>query len=74
MPGSDADIVVVDFDRERTLNNDELYTKVKWSPYAGWRVKGTPVLTLVRGKVVAENGKVVGERGYGKYIAGLPQR
>jgi dihydroorotase (multifunctional complex type) len=73
LPGSDADMVVVDFERERTLNNDELYTKVKWSPYAGWRVKGTPVLTTVRGKIVAENGKVVGERGHGKYIAGIPQ-
>jgi dihydroorotase (multifunctional complex type) len=73
LPGSDADMVVVDFEKERTLNNDELYTKVKWSPYAGWRVKGTPVLTTVRGKIVAENGKVVGERGHGKYIAGIPQ-
>lgn len=73
LPGSDADIVVVDFERERTLNNDELYTKVKWSPYAGWRVKGTPVLTVVRGKIVAENGTVVGERGHGKYIGGVAQ-
>ncbi|MGE5302611.1 MAG: dihydroorotase [Alphaproteobacteria bacterium] len=73
LPGSDADLVVVDFEKERTLNNDELYTKVKWSPYAGWRVKGAPVLTTVRGKIVAEKGKVVGERGHGKYIAGMPQ-
>jgi dihydroorotase len=73
LPGSDADVVVVDFEKERTLTNDELYTKVKWSPYAGWRVKGTPVLTMVRGKIVAENGKAVGERGHGKYIAGIPQ-
>jgi dihydroorotase (multifunctional complex type) len=73
LPGSDADIVVVDFERERVLSNEELYTKVKWSPYAGWRVKGTPLLTTVRGKIVAENGKVVGERGHGKYIAGVAQ-
>lgn len=73
LPGSDADLVVVDFEKERTLNNDELYTKVKWSPYAGWRVKGAPVLTTVRGKIVAENGRVVGERGHGKYITGVAQ-
>jgi dihydroorotase len=73
LPGSDADAVVIDFEKERTLTNDGLYTKVKWSPYAGWRVKGTPVLTMVRGKIVAENGKAVGERGHGKYIAGIPQ-
>ncbi|MGE5816939.1 MAG: dihydroorotase [Deltaproteobacteria bacterium] len=74
LPGSDADMVVVDFEKERILNNDELYTKVKWSPYAGWRVKGAPVLTTVRGKIVAENGKVMGERGHGKYIGGVAQR
>ncbi len=74
LPGSDADVVVVDFEKERILSNDGLYTKVQWSPYAGWRVKGMPVLTLVRGKIVAENGKVVGEPGYGKYIGGVAQR
>lgn len=73
LPGSDADLVVVDFEREKTLSNAGLYTKVQWSPYAGWRVKGMPVLTMVRGKIVAENGKVVGEAGYGRYIAGVPQ-
>jgi len=73
LPGSDADLVVVDFDKERVLNNDELYTKVKWSPYAGWKVKGAPVLTLVRGRVVAENGKVVGKPGHARYISGVAQ-
>ena len=73
LPGSDADMVVVDFEKERTLNNEELYTKVQWSPYAGWRVKGMPILTAVRGKIVAENGEVMGERGFGKYIGGVAQ-
>ncbi len=73
LPGSDADLVVVDLEKERTLGNDDLYTKVKWSPYAGWKVKGTPVLTMVRGKIVAENGKAVGKPGHGKYISGVAQ-
>jgi dihydroorotase (multifunctional complex type) len=73
LPGSDADLVVVDFEKEKTLSNDGLYTKVQWSPYAGWKVKGIPVLTMVRGKIVAENGKVIAERGYGRYISGVPQ-
>jgi len=73
LPGSDADLVVVDFEKERTLSNDELYTKVKWSPYAGWKVKGAPVMTMVRGTVVAENGKVVGEPGHGRYVSGVAQ-
>lgn len=74
LPGSDADLVVVDFDRERVLSNEGLYTKVQWSPYAGWKVRGMPVVTMVRGKIVAENGKVVGERGNGKFIGGVSQQ
>lgn len=74
LPGSEADLVVVDFDRERILSNEGLYTKVKWSPYVGWKVKGVPVLTMVRGKIVAEEGNVVGEPGHGKFIPGVSQR
>ncbi len=74
LPGSDADVVVVDPQREKVLSNEGLYTKVQWSPYAGWKVKGAPVLTLVRGKIVAQEGKVLGEPGHGKFIAGVPQR
>lgn len=73
LPGSDADLVVVDWERERVLSNEGLYTKVQWSPYAGWRVKGLPVLTMVRGTIVAENGKVGEKRGHGKFIPGIRQ-
>ena len=74
LPGSEADLVVVDFERERILSNEGLYTKVQWSPYAGWKVRGMPVLKMVRGTIVAENGEVVGKRGHGKFIPGIAQR
>ncbi len=74
LPGSDADLVVVDPQKETTLSNQGLYTKVQWSPYACWKVKGIPVLTLARGKIVAQEGKVIGEPGYGRFIPGVPQR
>ncbi|MEK6562340.1 MAG: dihydroorotase family protein [Candidatus Binatota bacterium] len=74
LPGSDADLVVVDWERERVLSNKGLFTKVQWSPYAGWKVQGVPVLTMVRGKIVAEDGKVIGEPGHGKFIPGVPRR
>ena len=74
LPGSDADLVVVDLERERVLSNKGLFTKVQWSPYAGWKVQGVPVLTMVRGKIVAEDGKVIGEPGHGKFIPGIPRR
>jgi dihydropyrimidinase len=61
-------------EKKRVLSNDGLYTKVQWSPYAGWKVKGLPVLTMVRGKIVAQEGKVVGAPGHGRYLSGVPQR
>ena len=42
-----------------------------WSTYEGWKVKGVPVATIVRGEVVAENGVVVGERGFGEFVSFL---
>lgn len=71
--GSDADLVVVDMDKEATITADKLYTKDKRSAklFEGWRTKGAPVMTIVRGKVVMQDGAVLGEPGWGKYIPRL---
>lgn len=70
MVGSDADMVIVDMKKERTLSADKMYTKCGWNPYAGRKVKGLPEMTLVRGSVVMENyGSVVGKPGFGEYVA-----
>jgi dihydroorotase len=71
--GSDADLVIVDLDEEIVASDDATYTKVKWTPYAGRRLKGAPVLTMLRGTVIAKDGKVTGRPGYGRYIEGVPQ-
>lgn len=67
--GSDADLVVIDMKREKTLSGERLYTKVGWSPYEGKKVKGLPVMTFVRGELVMENGKVLAKPGDGKFIS-----
>jgi dihydroorotase (multifunctional complex type) len=66
--GSDADLVVVDLKKEMTIKNEDQVTKCEWTPYDGYHVKGVPLLSLVRGQVVMENGEVVGRKGYGEYI------
>ncbi|MGH2441817.1 MAG: dihydroorotase [Chloroflexota bacterium] len=71
--GSDADLVIVDMEREVCPTDEATYTKAKWTPYRGRKLKGQPVLTMLRGQVIAENGNVVGKPGYGKYIAGVAQ-
>ena len=66
--GSDADLAVVDMEMERTIRSEELVTKCGWSPYEGQSLKGWPVLTLVRGEVVARDGKVLGTPGFGEFV------
>jgi dihydroorotase len=73
LPGSDADLVFVDLDAETTLTDEGLYTKVGWTPYLGWKVKGIVTLTMLRGTVIARDRDVIGEPGYGQYVAGVPQ-
>ena len=65
-PGADADVVLVDARREWTIDQSQLFSKSKISPWHGRRVQGGPVLTMVRGRIVMEHGKVVGEPGWGK--------
>ena len=53
-PGSDADLVVVDLDRKLTVTNDMVYSSAGWTLWEGREMKGWPMMTMLRGKVVAE--------------------
>jgi len=59
--GADADVTIVDMQKEATINQDALHSKSKVTPFHGFRVKGVPVYTIVRGHVVMDHGTVVGE-------------
>jgi dihydroorotase len=52
--GADADITIVDLDREWIVNAKELKSKSKNTPFDGWKMKGKAVKTIVAGKVVYE--------------------
>ncbi len=73
LPGSSADLVIVDPDRPVQPSDAVLESKSAWTAYAGWDLVGAPVLTMLRGTVIAEDGKVTGEPGFGRYVAGRPQ-
>jgi len=67
--GSDADIVIVDPDKEMKV--DENYYKglnKTFSHIWGMQLKGLPVMTMVRGQVVMEDWKTVGKSGHGEFI------
>lgn len=64
--GFDADIAIVDLDREWTITDDIVLSRIDWTPYAGRAVRGAIDRTLVRGAVVFEDGQVTGSQGWGR--------
>lgn len=66
--GSDADVVLVDLEETRTVDANDLHQGSDYSPYEGMRLRGWPVLTLLRGRVVYEDGEIVATPGYGRFV------
>lgn len=50
--GKEADITVIDLDKEKKVDPDEFLSKGKNTPFIGWSLKGWPTTTIVGGKVV----------------------
>ncbi len=70
--GSDADLVVFDPKKKVTIRAADLQTNCDWNPFEGWKLEGYPSTTISRGKVVAENGKFVGDVGHGRFLKRMP--
>lgn len=58
--GSDADLTIVDMDKEKVIRKEELHSKSKVTAYDGFKVKGLPVATIVNGKIIMSNGEISG--------------
>lgn len=67
--GRDADLVLVDLGRSAEITDEEVLSRIDWTPYAGMRFTGIPVRTMVRGATVFVDGQVVGRPGYGRQAA-----
>ena len=57
----DADITIVDLNKSININNDDIQSKCGWSPFHGHSFKGSPVATIINGKIKMLNGKILGE-------------
>ena len=67
-PGSDADVVLWDPGVERTIALEHLHHESDYSPWEGWEVRGWPAMTILRGKIVAENGELRGSPSDGRWL------
>lgn len=69
LPGSDADLAIIDPDTSRQVKSTDLFSNVDWSPYEGMVLRGFATTTIARGEVITHDGVFLGEKGRGKYLA-----
>lgn len=68
-PGSDADLVIFDPERQMTISAANQHQRVDYTPYEGMPVQGVPDTVLLRGQVIVQDGQYVGGRGGGQFLA-----
>jgi dihydropyrimidinase len=66
-PGSDADITVLDPSKRMTVRKEMLHES-DYSPWEGHEVHAWPTMTVLRGKVVIEDGRFVGDLSDGRFL------
>lgn len=67
-PGSDADVVIWDPNKELTISAKSHHMRVDYSMFEGKKVKGDAETVISRGEVIVENKKFLGKAGRGNYI------
>jgi dihydropyrimidinase len=67
-PGADADLVVYDPAKRRTISAKTHHMAVDYSCYEGREVTGATELVLSRGKVIIEGGAYKGTKGDGRFL------
>jgi allantoinase len=73
-PGADADIVLVDMQREGVISQGRLHSRSKITPWNGRFVQGYPLHTLVRGRFVMKDGELVADsKGWGRSVKEIQQ-
>ena len=63
--GFDADLTVIDMNMKKVIKNDWIASKCGWTPFDGFEVKGFPLGTIVNGKAIVWDGKII-EKANGK--------
>lgn len=67
-PGSDADIVIFDPTRSKTITAADQHSESDYNLYEGTEVTGDIDTVLVRGTVVVDGGELKVEPGFGQFV------
>lgn len=68
LPGSDADIVIMDPNLKSTISISNRHSNVDYCGYEGKEIQGTIKIVMQRGNILYNDGKFLGEKGDGKFI------
>jgi dihydropyrimidinase len=66
--GSDADIVLIDPNLKQKVSLADLHSNCDYSIWDGWEFEGVPVMTMLRGNILVEDGQWTGPSGIGQFI------
>ncbi|MBI3545439.1 MAG: dihydroorotase [Gammaproteobacteria bacterium] len=58
LEGWDADFTIVDIENTKPVRNEEMFTKVRWSPFQERCLSGWPIFTVVGGQIAFSHGKI----------------
>lgn len=70
--GADADLVVLDLEKEVRVTAKRLNSHADYSPYEGFVSRGWPVITVAGGEVVQEDGVICETARRGRYLTRFP--
>ena len=70
--GADADIVVLDPEKSKTISADTQQSAIDYNVFEGKEVKGLPRFTLTRGHVAVFDGEIRTQEGHGRFVARTP--
>ncbi len=72
--GADADLVIYDPNKNFVVSQKNMHSDVDHTIWEGVELKGYPVMTFSRGKLVYNDGEFVGQPGWGKFIKCKPRK
>jgi dihydropyrimidinase len=67
--GSDADLAIWDPNLRKTVTDEEQLSNARFSIFSGWDITGWPIMTVRRGEIVYQDGKITAEAGSGQLVA-----
>jgi dihydropyrimidinase len=66
--GADADLTIIDPDPETIITVQDHKGIAGWTLYEGWKARGRPWMTLLRGEVLLDRGRLARPAGYGQFL------